>query len=275
MFHADVELATTIEAAEARIVRAMFAGLTAVAADNSFECVDIGSGTAVWAGLGSPISEARGVGLPGPVEDAEIDQLISVYHSRGAQAKVFVCPLADASLFTALGARGFRLEGFESTLALDLGTRQGAEDHAALGNITVRPAEPQEADLYADVVFRQFLPPDDPIDPLMRALCVGAFRAQGAHPMFAEIEGTPVGGGMLVVSGTICLLAGAATRPEFRKRGVHGALARARLDLARSLDCRWAAWSALPGSTSQRNAERHGFQLAYTRGVLVLDPPSS
>jgi GNAT superfamily N-acetyltransferase len=61
------------------------------------------------------------------------------------------------------------------------------------------------------------------------------------------------------------LLAGASTVPAWRGRGAQGALLGARLRHAAALGCDVAMMGALPGSASQRNAERQGFRIAYTR----------
>jgi hypothetical protein len=61
------------------------------------------------------------------------------------------------------------------------------------------------------------------------------------------------------------LLAGASTVPEGRRQGAQNALLDARLRYAAQHGCDLAMMCALPGSASQRNAERHGFRIAYTR----------
>jgi GNAT superfamily N-acetyltransferase len=68
----------------------------------------------------------------------------------------------------------------------------------------------------------------------------------------------------LTVAG-VALLAGASTVPEHRKRGAQLALLDARLRYAAEHGCDLAMMGAAPGSASQRNAERHGFRIAYTR----------
>jgi GNAT superfamily N-acetyltransferase len=70
----------------------------------------------------------------------------------------------------------------------------------------------------------------------------------------------------------VALLAGAATLPAYRRRGVHAALHQTRLALARRSGCDLAVQGAEPGSTSQRNAERRGLRVAFTRAILVRDP---
>ena len=93
-----------------------------------------------------------------------------------------------------------------------------------------------------------------------------------ASSFLALIDGEPVGGGAVLVHRGLALLAGAATLPAYRNRGVHAALHHARLALARRRGCDLAAQGAEPGSTSQRNAERRGLRVAYTRAILVREP---
>jgi GNAT superfamily N-acetyltransferase len=58
---------------------------------------------------------------------------------------------------------------------------------------------------------------------------------------------------------------GAATVPELRRRGLQGALLRERMRYAAAHGCDLAMMVAQPGSNSQRNTERNGFRVAYTR----------
>jgi hypothetical protein len=63
----------------------------------------------------------------------------------------------------------------------------------------------------------------------------------------------------------VALMAGASTIPSARGRGAQLALLERRLQDAFANGCDIAMMGALPGSISQRNAERHGFRIAYTR----------
>jgi predicted acetyltransferase len=63
----------------------------------------------------------------------------------------------------------------------------------------------------------------------------------------------------------VALLAGACTIPEYRNRGAQRALLQARLRYGAERGCDLAMMVAAPGSASQRNAERQGFRIAYTR----------
>jgi hypothetical protein len=93
---------------------------------------------------------------------------------------------------------------------------------------------------------------------------VSARRPDGLS-FLAEIGGEPVATGALSICEGVALLAGASTVPEARRRGAQLALLDARLDYAARQGCDLAMMCAQPGSSSQRNAERQGFRIAYTR----------
>jgi GNAT superfamily N-acetyltransferase len=80
-----------------------------------------------------------------------------------------------------------------------------------------------------------------------------------------EVDGRAVATGALNIQERIGLLAGASTIPEFRKKGAQRALLSARLRYAADAGCDLAMMGAEAGSGSQRNAERQGFRIAYTR----------
>jgi hypothetical protein len=69
----------------------------------------------------------------------------------------------------------------------------------------------------------------------------------------------------LILHEGMALLAGASTVADARRRGLQAALLTARLAHAAELRCDLAMMGAPPGSSSQRNAERNGFRIAYTR----------
>jgi GNAT superfamily N-acetyltransferase len=229
----------------------------------------IAGGRAVYAGPGSPLSEAKAMGLHGPVTEADFDRLEAFYFNRREPCRVFVCPMADRSLIEGLGRRGYRLSAFENFLAMPL-VPDAAEPPATPG-IEIRPVDPDEADLYARVVAPNFVGPEGPT-PEVHDLTASMFGMGHASAFLAYVDGDPAGGGAVLIHGGVALLAGAATLPPHRNRGVHAALHHARLALARRSGCDLAAQGAEPGSTSQRNAERRGLRVAYTRAVLVREP---
>ena len=69
----------------------------------------------------------------------------------------------------------------------------------------------------------------------------------------------------------VAQLGGAATRPVHRRRGVQTALIAARLAEAARQGCDLAVVTTQPGSKSQQNVQRFGFEMMYTRAVLVRE----
>jgi GNAT superfamily N-acetyltransferase len=74
------------------------------------------------------------------------------------------------------------------------------------------------------------------------------------------------------IDGALAQMAGAATLPAFRRRGLQTALTLHRLADARAAGCDLAAVTTAPGSKSQENAQRRGFELLYARAILVKEP---
>jgi len=69
----------------------------------------------------------------------------------------------------------------------------------------------------------------------------------------------------------LALICGDGTLPSYRHRGVQTLLLQARLADAAASGCKLAAICTQPGSGSQRNAERQGFRIAYTRIKWVFE----
>jgi GNAT superfamily N-acetyltransferase len=96
--------------------------------------------------------------------------------------------------------------------------------------------------------------------------------ATGDAPSFlAEKDGKPIAAAALFIHDGVALLAGASTIPEARRQGAQSVLLDARLRYAYEAGCDLAMMCAEPGSSSQRNAERQGFRIAYTRMKWQLE----
>jgi N-acetylglutamate synthase-like GNAT family acetyltransferase len=85
----------------------------------------------------------------------------------------------------------------------------------------------------------------------------------------AVCDGVVAGGASVRTAEGVAQLAGAATAPAYRRRGIHTALLSARLADAAGGGCDIAVVTTQPGSKSQENMQRRGFDLLYTRAVLV------
>lgn len=257
MIFADVLLARRVEAAEAAI------GRTCAEQQMGATTLEVGGGTALFLGPESPLTHAIGVGLNGPVREAEIDALEAFFRSRGARVSIELCPLADAGLLTSLGERGYRAHEFNNVLVKTLA---GVEISLTP---RVRCATETEMDLWSHTVGRGFFEQAELTEEEMnvgRAI----FRMPRALCYLASVEGSEAAAGAaLLVGNGLATLFADSTVPQLRRRGLHRELIAARLNEAHALGCDLAAASTAPGSASQRNYERLGFRVVYTKITLV------
>jgi hypothetical protein len=251
---ADALLARRIEAAEAENAR----GCVPPGA----EVLEIAGGCAIFAGADSPLTQAVGLGLNGPVSDSAIEVLEAFFRSRGAVPSIDCCPLADSAFLEALADRGYRPREFNNVLVRRLA---GAKVVFAP---RVRRALSGERELWSYTVGQGFFEQPELTDDEMdvgRAV----FAMPGALCFLVSTEdGQPAGGGALSIHGRLAMLFADSTIAAYRRRGLHRELIVARLNEALAQGCDTATASTLPGSASQRNYERLGFEVAYTKVVL-------
>ena len=102
-----------------------------------------------------------------------------------------------------------------------------------------------------------------------------AYELFGALPgvvrLMARQQTEVAGGGSLYLHDGVALLCGAGTLPAHRRRGVQAALLQARMAHAREMGCDLAVVTTQPGSKSQANVQRVGFELIYSRAILVKE----
>jgi GNAT superfamily N-acetyltransferase len=103
------------------------------------------------------------------------------------------------------------------------------------------------------------------VSGMMRELADVCANTSGLFSFLVELDDEVIATGNLAIRGEVAQLAGACTIPQARKQGAQLALLEKRLQFAAEQGCKLATMGAEPGSASQRNAERHGFRIAYTR----------
>lgn len=271
MLHATLDLARRIDRAEID-----FCALAAGAGrSDGVASLEVAGGRALCSFAGSPLNKVLGLGLGSAVDDADLDAIEAFYDGRGIPVQIELCPLAVPGLAGRLTKRGYQLQAFENQLARPL------DDHGPLPEpgLRVTPTTPDVDDLWLRVAAGGFAVPDGPgvlvglpppdlldnITKVMRGFIHPAFER-----LLVWVDGEPAGAANAYVIDGVLGIAGTATLPAFRRRGIqqavvahalrHGA---GRADLAMA--------TTEPGSISQRNFERAGFQVVYTRAIFVLE----
>jgi ribosomal protein S18 acetylase RimI-like enzyme len=260
----DRELARRIELAEAQAGAAAAVSLGKLRPDTGACVEQVAGGWAAYAGAGSPVTQAIGLALDGrPVSDGEFSRLEEFYRQRNEPVRVEACPLAHASLFERFAAAGYRVTEFTNVLALGL-REHPAKRPVDVNEIQVRQVAGAEIGLWAHTVATAFVEGLEPAPELLETMQAFAL-ADGVRCYLAEIAGQAAGGGTLILRDGVAGLFGAGTLPAFRKRGVQTELLRERMERGRAAGCELAVCLAAPGSSSERNVVRRGFQVLYTR----------
>ncbi len=265
------ELAARIESAEAQLIEAATAAAQGRGAAGL--ALPVAGGLACMAEPGSPMNKVVGLGFGGAPAAATMEVIERAFADAGVPVAVELCNLADPDVIDVLSGRGYLLVGFENVLGRAF---VGGEPPPAPTGIEVRPARAGERDAWVQVVVDGFAHPDGegvptheefPRDVVERAQ--RDFENAGATAYVAICDGAVAGGGSIRYTEGVAQLTGAATLPGYRRRGIQAALLATRLRDAAGAGCDIAVVTTAPGSMSQKNVQRSGFQLLYTRSVLV------
>ena len=293
MIYSDRTFAQKLERTEARANADFVEARERLIPGTGATWIEVGGAYAMFDGVGSPLTQTFGLGVFEDATPEHLDELEAFFKERGAEVFHEVSPMADQSIMTLLSERGYRpieltsvmYQELESSLSeaeppKDVGepekqsfsANRAAEPQSSSPN---RAAEPQrlitraideaDADLWAETAAAGWATIHESLAEFMLAFGKIAARTSGGHPFLAELDGRPIAAGGLQIYDDVCILAGASTIPEARRQGAQNALLRARLQFAVDRGCSLAMMCALPGSQSQKNAQRNGFQIAYTR----------
>lgn len=224
---------------------------------------EIAGGYAFYAGEDSPLNQAVGLGLHGPVLASEFEAFEEFFRSRNSPAQLVLSPLADVSLMQMASERGYRVTEFNSVLYLRI--PQGYK--AMSSPLQVERVTAKDSQAWAEILIEGF----EAVGIFSSDLFEPYATLPNATCFLVRLEGTVIAGaaGTVYPEHGVAAMFGAATLPAFRGRGAQTALLQARLQAASHAGCDLAVICTQPGSGSQRNAERQGFRVAYTKVVMV------
>jgi GNAT superfamily N-acetyltransferase len=275
MLFATTSLARRIERAESTLITDFARPALARLGGSRVFIRCLGSGAAVAAGPTAPFSKIVGLGFE-PLDERALDEIEREFAERSTPVRVELSTLADPDVAARLTARGYRLIGFENVLGRSLDGLDAAASHVA-----VRAIPAAEARAWIDVVATAFSSPDifdaPPSQEVVDRGSLDATFAEisevpGIQLYLASIDGRVTGGASVRLSEGVAQLCGAGTLPAERRRGVQTALLLYRLTDAAARGCDLAVVTTQPGSVSQQNVQRAGFELLYARAILVLNP---
>ena len=157
------------------------------------------------------------------------------------------------------------------------GARQIGDEEArptAVDGITVRELARDDIGPWARIVVEAAELPDA-VGAAWRALEKRLALGAHDHRFVAELDGRPVGTGLLHTHHRVGWLRAGTVLPEVRRRGIQRALITARIDRARRLGCDLVGASANADGSSARNMDRQGLRtVAFRRRYRVPAAPA-
>lgn len=257
---ADTVLAARMEAADAENVMQMAQSAAPVLPDTAFQ--PFAGGVAIFAGAGSPMTHAVGIGLRGAVPEPELEAMENFFRERGSACVVDLCPLAHPSIIGFLQSRPYRVIEFNNVLARRI-LPDETFDPAPDTQVVLEPDIPRWSQIVSEA-FSEYMPVSAQAVELLATSCKSSI-------CWIAGESMPQAGAAMGVQNGVALFYGDATLISARRNGWQSRLIRARLADAQRRACDLAMVSVLPGSASHRNYERAGFQLIYMRVNLSRD----
>ncbi len=262
-FFSDLNLSRRLERAEAHANAKFVEARARVYPESGAQWIEVAGAYAMYDGVSSPITQTFGLGLFEAVTGAELEKIEKFFKERGAPVFHEVSPLAGLELVALLNERDYQPMEFSSVMYRPI---RGGIDSTLPRNekIRVRAIAKDERDLWAQTNVKGWSHLPELTGYLQELGPISTQREDGVS-FLAKLDGQPIAAAALSLSGGVALLAGACTILEARKQGAQLALLDYRLRYAAEQGCELAMMGAQPGSVSQRNAERHGFRIAYTR----------
>jgi GNAT superfamily N-acetyltransferase len=267
----DLDLSRRLERAEGRSNADFVEARARLYPKSDAEWIEVAGAYAMFDGVDSPLTQTFGLGVFDPVTHNDMEKLEAFFQRRGAHVQHEVSPLAEASFLTILTQRGYQPIELTSVMyrLIEPGVQLASPRNE---KVQARLTREGEEDLWAQTAAKgwsEFIE----FTNMMLELSAIVAKRKGGCSFLAEIHGRPIATGALFIHDGVALLAGASTIPEGRRQGAQLALLESRLRYAAEQGCDLAMMCALPGSASQRNAERQGFRIAYTRIKWGLTRP--
>ncbi|MBI3210267.1 MAG: GNAT family N-acetyltransferase [Candidatus Solibacter usitatus] len=264
----DIQLARRLERAEGHACAQFALARRKLFPASGAEVMEHAGAYAVFDAIGSAVTQSFGLGIFEELSAETLDAIERFFRDRWADVDLEVSPLAGVAALSLLCERGYRPIEISNVMY-----RPVEEPSSGAGDgIKVRVAGPGEMQLWNTTAAKAWVYEHPELEEFFREFGAIASAREACVCFLAEYDGQPGASGALSIHEGVALFAGAATVPELRRRGLQAALLQERMRYAFEHGCDLAMMAAEAGSNSQRNAERKGFRVAYTRTKWRLSP---
>jgi GNAT superfamily N-acetyltransferase len=258
MIHSDLALAIRLEQAAAAFGYDAVQTHRGLFPQSSAEAVAFGSGVSLFLNEESPLTQVRGAGMSGVMAASDVDEMEAFFNERMAPVTITVTPFADSALLTHLSRRGYEFGCFLNTLVRDVSPADVSID----SDVVLAGDEREWSLTMAEAFF-------DVVTPMGIELGRTLFRVPTCRNLIIRAGAEPAAGAQLEIRNGLGVLQCDGTLARFRGEGLQSKLIRARLSLAAEAGCDLVTADTAPGSQSQRNYERLGFRVVYTKITLI------
>ncbi len=266
----DLTLSRRLERAEGYACSRYAAARGRLFPDSGARWMECAGTYAVFDGIDSPITQSFGLGIFEDLSPTALEVIECFFLDRGASVVHEVSPFAGVAALDLLCTRNYRPVELSNILYRPV--EPPTAEHQR--QVRVRVIGPEEIQLWTNISARGWAHEHpELLDFLLQLGALSSAREQSVH-FLAEHNGEPGAAGVLCLHQGVALFGGSATVPELRRRGLQTALLHERMRYASDQGCDLAMMVAQPGSDSQRNAERKGFRIAYTRTKWRLCSPT-
>lgn len=228
--------------------------------------LEINGGAACFSGFDSFLSQVVGWGFATKSKQfkAEIETIEQFYKSLGhSRIDIELCPFVGNDLAVFLSQRGYGVTELSNVSVLDL------KNHKMVDNFDekfiIKEVQQHELDEWANRVAAGFGFPE------AREQFSHYARAKGIKAFAAFDQDKIVAGATIAMHGDVCDLDVTSTIPAYRGRGLQKKLLFTRLNFAKQHDLALATVTTEPGTVSDLNIQKSGFNCAYTRIKMTLE----
>lgn len=225
-------------------------------------CIEVEGGIVCYCGENDLMSKTIGIGLNGKITKETFELIETLYKKRHVNIIIDLCPLANAEVLYYLKSRNYYLNDYLNIMYLDL-TKSNI-DVVLPDDVIVEQTD--DIDLWHAVTVLGYAQQNLQASHHLSRYFNCYARMEHAKAFIAKLNGVTVGGSVIAIDDNhVGELNLSSTLLDFRGRGVQQALIAKRLSYAKSKGCKLVTASFTPGSLAQKNCERFGFKLAYTR----------
>lgn len=263
-FFSNKSLAQKLERTEARANMEFVNSHLKMIPESLVEWIDINGTYAMFDGSESPLTQTFGLGLFNKLSESDLDIIENFYKQFSVPVFHEVSPMADPGHLDILIKRGYQPIEMTSVLYKQL-SKEDVESNRIDSKVIARKSYDNEKNVWAEICAEGWCGEMPDFKDYMYQFAQISLNSNGASSFFTMLNKKPISTGLVYIYDDVALLAGDSTIQEGRNQGGQSALIEARLGYAVEKGCSMAMIAASPGSQSQKNAEKNGFRIAYTR----------